>query len=401
MFPILNDRKAVQRRPDERRLAEPVKILAGTPTLERYRSSVLIQYRDFTIDVATHEIAAGDEGVLVAHGDPHGGYVLYVEDGRIMFAVNSYGRVAHTSAPLGEGVVGVQVRAEATESVRWNFTVALTDGAGVTTDVATLDDQFQLVGMAPWTGISVGVDAADRWCGICGNGEGPSGSPADCGRSPTPPDGAGTRTGHPGGRGAGRGNGRLTGRPGAGCGARPTVGFRSVVAVALVVGIPLALGILLAVGVPAPVSEAFLDVRRDVADTIADGVDGGAQSAADLAEHADQRVVGGVEILLVRFRGLAELFADLGVVVLVPAWVLSSQDCRVGAAVHPFLQLGGPQHRERVGEQFDVEELEDAVAEVTAGVVLRGLGQEASVSISLTREPPASFSCTRRAVWTS
>jgi arylsulfatase len=159
VFPILNDRKAVQRRPDERRLAEPVKILAGTPTLERYRSSVLIQYRDFTIDVATHAIAAGDEGVLVAHGDPHGGYVLYVEDGRIVFAVNSYGRVAHTSAPLGADVVGVQVRAEATESVRWNFTVTLTDTAGVTTDVATLDDQFQLVGMAPWTGISVGVDA--------------------------------------------------------------------------------------------------------------------------------------------------------------------------------------------------------------------------------------------------
>ena len=127
--------------------------------LERYRRPRLIAYRDFDIDVELDPVAAGDEGVLVAHGDPHGGYLLYVEDGRIVFAVNSYGRVAHTSAPLGADVVGVQVRADATESVRWNFTVALTDSAGVTTDVATLDDQFQLVGMAPWTGISVGVDA--------------------------------------------------------------------------------------------------------------------------------------------------------------------------------------------------------------------------------------------------
>ena len=136
VFPILNDRQAVQRRPDERRLAEPVKILAGTPTLERYRSSVLIQYRDFTIDVTVDAIAPGDEGVLVAHGDPHCGYVLYVEDGRIVFAVNSYGCVATISALLRDDVVGVQVRAEATKSVRWNFTVVLADSTGVTTDVA-------------------------------------------------------------------------------------------------------------------------------------------------------------------------------------------------------------------------------------------------------------------------
>ncbi|MGI5218433.1 arylsulfatase [Nocardia sp. CA-290969] len=159
VFPLINDRRAVARRPAERRLAEPVKILAGTPPLERYRSSVLIQYRDFTIDVVTDEITAGTEGVLVAHGDPHGGYILYVEDGQLVFALNSYGRVARTSAPLPAGVVGVRVRATATETVRWNFVVAVTDTAGNTTEIATLDNQFQLVGMAPWTGISVGVDA--------------------------------------------------------------------------------------------------------------------------------------------------------------------------------------------------------------------------------------------------
>ncbi len=192
-----------------------MKILAGTPTLERYRSSVLIQYRDFAIDVATHAIAAGDEGVLVAHGDPHGGYVLYVEDGRIVFAVNSYGRVAHTSAPLGADVVGVQVRAEATESVRWNFTVSLTDSTGVTTDVATLDDQFQLVGMAPWTGISVGVDARGP---VVWDLRERRGTFRFTGRlrsvTYTPRVRAGARTGHPGGRGAGRGDGRLTGSVG-------------------------------------------------------------------------------------------------------------------------------------------------------------------------------------------
>ena len=34
----------------------------------------------------------GDEGVLVAHGGQASGYVLYIEDGRLHFEVNSGGQ---------------------------------------------------------------------------------------------------------------------------------------------------------------------------------------------------------------------------------------------------------------------------------------------------------------------
>jgi len=53
------------RRPFEDRLTEPVRFLAGTPTLERYRSSKLVTLRSFR---ATASLVHGalDEGVLFA-----------------------------------------------------------------------------------------------------------------------------------------------------------------------------------------------------------------------------------------------------------------------------------------------------------------------------------------------
>lgn len=135
-----------------------MRILAGTPTLERYRSSRLIAYRDFDVIVELNDWGDGDEGVLVAHGDVQGGYLLAVEDGRLTFVFNSYGRISRVSGVLPPGVRGVTLRAAATADVRWNFTVGATTDAGEVV-VAELPRAFQLVGMAPWTGISVGLDA--------------------------------------------------------------------------------------------------------------------------------------------------------------------------------------------------------------------------------------------------
>lgn len=159
MFPLFDSVPAqVRRRPDEERLTDPVRILAGTPTLERYRSSRLIAYRDFEIDIELADWTAQDEGVVVAHGDPQGGYLLYVESGSAHLVFNSYGRRRNASGPIPPGATGLVVRAVATPNVRWDFTVeAVADGQS--SIIAKLDDQFQLVGMAPWTGISVGLDA--------------------------------------------------------------------------------------------------------------------------------------------------------------------------------------------------------------------------------------------------
>lgn len=159
VFPLFDSVPAqVRRRPDEERLTDPVRILAGTPTLERYRSSRLIAYRDFEIDIELVDWTAQDEGVVVAHGDPQGGYLLYVESGSAHLVFNSYGRRRNASGPIPPGATGLVVRAVATPNVRWDFTVeAVADGQS--SIIAKLDDQFQLVGMAPWTGISVGLDA--------------------------------------------------------------------------------------------------------------------------------------------------------------------------------------------------------------------------------------------------
>ena len=58
-------------------MRDPVRIVAGTHTLERYRSQLLIQWRSFDVDVELiHH--SGDRGVLFSHGDQGGGYALYV-----------------------------------------------------------------------------------------------------------------------------------------------------------------------------------------------------------------------------------------------------------------------------------------------------------------------------------
>lgn len=155
VFPLVAGNALAVRRPAEEKLSRPVLILAGTPTLERYRSSKLIAFRDFEIGIDLGGHTAGDEGVLVAHGDVQGGYLLYVEDGHLMFGFNGYGRYRQVDAgPLPAGARRIEVSASVRPGLRWDFELRV-DGA----PAAKLPDQVQLVGMAPWTGISVGVDA--------------------------------------------------------------------------------------------------------------------------------------------------------------------------------------------------------------------------------------------------
>ncbi|MEV0245439.1 arylsulfatase [Nocardia sp. NPDC050712] len=153
VFPLLTRQDLARRRPEEARFAAPLRLLPGTSTLERYRSQRLIAFRDFTIEAELRGYRPGEEGILVAHGDPLGGYLLYVEDGRLVLGVNSYGVYGTASVELTEGLERVTVTAAVRPRLRWDFRLE----AGAHT--AELRDQVQLVGMAPWTGISVGVDA--------------------------------------------------------------------------------------------------------------------------------------------------------------------------------------------------------------------------------------------------
>ncbi|WP_369142421.1 arylsulfatase [Streptomyces sp. R44] len=152
VFPLPDHTGALARRnPAEERLTRPLTLLPGTPELERYRSSRLVSLRSFEIAVAVEE--TGD-GVLVSHGDQGGGYSLYVENGRLTFAYNEYGDLHETDAgPLAPGPHAILLTATAEEGLRWRFTVTV-DGE----HRATPDSVHQLIGMAPFQGISVGID---------------------------------------------------------------------------------------------------------------------------------------------------------------------------------------------------------------------------------------------------
>ncbi|QXC62175.1 arylsulfatase [Aquihabitans sp. G128] len=144
----------VVRPPYEVPLQQPVRIVAGTHTLERYRSQQLIQWRSFDVDVELDH-AAGDQGVLVSHGDQGGGYALYVDDdGELVFVHNGYGEVRELRCgPVPDGARQIRLAVTAPGGWRWNVAVSV-DGA----EVGTSDDLVMLGAMAPFEGINVGID---------------------------------------------------------------------------------------------------------------------------------------------------------------------------------------------------------------------------------------------------
>jgi len=144
----------VDRPPYEAPLQEPVRIVAGTHTLERFRSLQLIQWRDVDIDVDLR-YATGDRGVLVSHGDQGGGYLLHVEPGgELVFTHNGYGKETELACgPVPDGTTGIRVAITAPGGWRWHVEV-LVDGRSV----GRVEDLLLLGAMAPFQGIDVGID---------------------------------------------------------------------------------------------------------------------------------------------------------------------------------------------------------------------------------------------------
>lgn len=153
VFPINDDGSLSRQRPSTEELLErPVELLAFTPTLERFRSSKLTKFRSFDIEIDA-TVRPGDSGVLVSHGDQGGGYVLFVRDDEICFSYNEYGTMHRVALPLDPaGVEEVRLRFEALPGVCWSVTLS---AGGRSVEVPVVR---QLCGLAPFTGISVGVD---------------------------------------------------------------------------------------------------------------------------------------------------------------------------------------------------------------------------------------------------
>ena len=126
--------------------------------------------------------------MLVAHGDQGGGYLLAIDtDDRgepvAWFGVNAYG-VLHRSHRSGWPWGSPSCWSSCRSDPHFRLDVLLTDGRAAT----TLTDLPQLVGMAPFTGISVGADRADRSTGRCIDGRAATRSPGSCTPSATRPD---------------------------------------------------------------------------------------------------------------------------------------------------------------------------------------------------------------------
>ncbi len=146
----------VVRPPYDAAFSEPVTIWPGTPTLERWRSSRLIWQRSCTIRIV-FAAAAGDRGVLLAHGGQGGGYVAYLDGGRVWVVYNSGQGEVHTldAGPLGDrpGDHEVRIEIEAQARWRWNIAVAVDEEPR-----ARCDDVPMLFPMAPFEGIDLGID---------------------------------------------------------------------------------------------------------------------------------------------------------------------------------------------------------------------------------------------------
>jgi len=146
--------KYLLRPPRSRAYAEPVTILPGTATLERWRSLQLIWFRALTIHIAL-EHGTGDQGYLVAHGDQGAGYGVYVLGDELRYVHNDgRGRMRELSGgDLRAGVRDVVVDLAAPGQQQWTVTLVV-DGE----ERASLDEVPMLFGMAPFEGIDVGID---------------------------------------------------------------------------------------------------------------------------------------------------------------------------------------------------------------------------------------------------
>lgn len=153
VFPIDPSGKMFAVRPaTEERLSNPVIVPAFRPPLERYRSAKLTVMRSFDVEIDV-DVADRSSGILVAHGDQGGGYSLAVDGGEILLAYNAYGRMSRARGLLAPGPRRIVLRVTEQHELHWALTVTV-DGV----DTAQIPGVPMLIGMAPFTGISVGYD---------------------------------------------------------------------------------------------------------------------------------------------------------------------------------------------------------------------------------------------------
>lgn len=153
VFPLMDDFAMFSARPPSDDVFEQaVSILAGTPTLDRYRSAKLVQHRSFTVRVAL-TWTPGDHGVLVSHGGQGGGYLLWVEDDELVLTHRAAGNDRELrGGPIGPLTASLGMAVSARPGNRWSVQLLMDDVV-----LSGADGWEGFVGMAPLQGIDVGL----------------------------------------------------------------------------------------------------------------------------------------------------------------------------------------------------------------------------------------------------
>ena len=143
----------------EQVFSQPVTIYPGTPTLEMTRSFRLMDQRSWKATIRL-DYRKGDEGVLLAHGDQSGGYVVYVEEGRLHLYYQAHGHEHRLGGgELPPGVQQVEIDVTAPGQDKWHLRM-LVDGK----DIDQADDVVMLSRMGPLEGIDIGIDRRSPVC---------------------------------------------------------------------------------------------------------------------------------------------------------------------------------------------------------------------------------------------
>ena len=154
--------KFLIRPPWDEVFGRPVTILPGTPTLERWRCLQLIMIRAFTIEIDV-AVAEGDEGVLVAHGDQGGGYLVWLDGAQELHVAHNDGR-GHMrqidAGPISPGDHRIVVDFAAPGGNIWNVEVRVDVDVDAGGDAVwgSAEGWTCLFPMAPFQGIDVGID---------------------------------------------------------------------------------------------------------------------------------------------------------------------------------------------------------------------------------------------------
>lgn len=154
VFPLDDDGSLHSIRPEtEAPMSEPVTLVPMQPPLERFRAARLTVLKSFTVEIRV-TIDQALSGVIVAHGDQGGGYLVAFEEGIPLLSYNAYGTMHRSSGvSLSPGSHQLTLNMDERPGLRWLMRL---DVDGV--PHAEITDVPMLLGMAPFTGISVGYD---------------------------------------------------------------------------------------------------------------------------------------------------------------------------------------------------------------------------------------------------